>query len=146
MSASSAVIPTPTIGPIVSLQAHILRQQASFPEATGTLSWILSALSISSKIIAAKVRRARLENVLGAAGAQNVQGEQQQKLDIIANEVLLATLGGRDGVAMTGLRSAFAGGGSLAEGLGGHRPQDRILRGLGCWWCHTRISVTAFAS
>jgi fructose-1,6-bisphosphatase I len=91
---------TPNIGPIVSLQAHILNQQASFPEATGTLSWILSALSISAKIIAAKVRRARLENVLGTAGAENVQGEQQQKLDVIANEVLLGTLGGRDGVAI----------------------------------------------
>jgi fructose-1,6-bisphosphatase I len=89
-----------SIGPIVSLQAHILQQQASFPEATGTLSWILSALSISAKIIAAKVRRARLENVLGSAGAENVQGEQQQKLDVIANEVLLRTLGGRQGVAI----------------------------------------------
>jgi fructose-1,6-bisphosphatase I len=89
-----------SVGSIVTLQAHILQQQASVPEATGTLSWILSALSISSKIIAAKVRRARLENVLGAAGVQNVQGEQQQKLDVIANEVLLATLGGRQGVAI----------------------------------------------
>jgi len=44
-------------GPIVSLQARILQQQASFPEATGTLSWILSALSISTKMIAAQVRR-----------------------------------------------------------------------------------------
>lgn len=88
------------MGPIVTLQAHILQQQAAFPETTGTLSWILSALSISTKIIADKVRRARLENVLGAVGAQNVQGEQQQKLDVIANEVLLATLGGRKGVAI----------------------------------------------
>lgn len=91
---------TPSIGPIVSLQAHILQQQSGFPEATGTLSWILSALSISAKIIASKVRRARLENVLGSAGADNVQGEQQQKLDVIANEVLLGTLGGREGVAI----------------------------------------------
>jgi fructose-1,6-bisphosphatase I len=92
--------PVPSVGSIVSLQAHILQQQRSFPEATGTLSWILSALSISAKIIASKVRRARLENVLGTAGAENVQGEQQQKLDVIANEVLLGTLGGRDGVAI----------------------------------------------
>ena len=100
MSANPALPPMPSVGPIVSLQAHILQQQSSFPEATGTLSWILSALSISAKIIAAKVRRARLENVLGTAGAQNVQGETQQKLDVIANEVLLGTLGGRDGVAI----------------------------------------------
>ena len=100
MTASLTPGHTPSIGPIVSLQAHILQQQASHPEATGTLSWILSALSISAKIIAAKVRRARLESVLGAAGAENVQGEQQQKLDVIANDVLLATLGGREGVAI----------------------------------------------
>jgi len=91
---------TSSIGPIVTLQSHILQQQAGSPEATSTLSWILSALSISSKVIASKVRRARLENVLGSAGAENVQGEQQQKLDVIANEVLLATLGGRQGVAI----------------------------------------------
>ena len=85
---------------IVTLQAHILAEQTQFPNASGTFSWILSALSISAKIIADKVRRARLENVLGSVGLENVQGEVQQKLDVIANEVLLATLGGREGVAI----------------------------------------------
>ncbi|MET0290881.1 MAG: class 1 fructose-bisphosphatase, partial [Steroidobacteraceae bacterium] len=85
---------------IITLQSHILQQQRRFPEATGTLSWILSALSISAKMIAAQVRRARLEDVLGNAGTENVQGETQQKLDVIANDILLATLGGRDGVAI----------------------------------------------
>jgi fructose-1,6-bisphosphatase I len=85
---------------IVSLQSHILAEQVHYPNATGTFSWILSALSISAKIIADKVRRARLENVLGSVGQENVQGEVQQKLDVIANEVLLATLGGREGVAI----------------------------------------------
>jgi len=86
-------------GQILTLQGHILQQQASHPEAAA-LSWILSALSISAKIISSRVRRARLEDVLGSAGAENVQGEQQQKLDVIANEVLLATLGGRQGVSI----------------------------------------------
>ncbi|MFO1376665.1 MAG: class 1 fructose-bisphosphatase [Steroidobacteraceae bacterium] len=99
MSAESSPASLHT-GPIVTLQGHILQQQSNFSEATGTLSWILSALSISSKMIAAKVRRARLENVLGSAGEENVQGEQQQKLDVIANEILLRTLGGREGVAI----------------------------------------------
>ena len=85
---------------ITTLQSHILEQQSTHPEAGGTFSWILSALSISAKIIADKVRRARLENVLGSAGHENVQGEVQQKLDILANEVLLRTLGGREGVAI----------------------------------------------
>jgi fructose-1,6-bisphosphatase I len=85
---------------IMTLQSHILAEQSHHPQATGTLSWILSALSISAKIIADKVRRARLENVLGSVGRENVQGETQQKLDVLANEVLMATLGGRRGVAI----------------------------------------------
>ena len=85
---------------IVTLQAHILQQQARHPEATGQFSWILSALAISAKMISAHVRRARLDDVLGTVGNQNVQGEQQQKLDVIANEILLRTLGGREGVAI----------------------------------------------
>ena len=85
---------------IMTLQAHILEQQAHHPQAGGTFSWILSALSISAKIIADQVRRARLENVLGSVGTENVQGETQQKLDVIANDVLLRTLGGREGVAI----------------------------------------------
>jgi len=85
---------------LVTLQSHALQQQSRFPDAGGTLAWILSALSISCKIIANKVRRAQLDDVLGVAGAENVQGEQQQKLDVIANEVLLRTLGQREGVAI----------------------------------------------
>ncbi len=85
---------------IVTLQAHILQQERRHPEASGQFSWILSALAISAKMISAHVRRARLDDVLGAVGAQNVQGEQQQKLDVIANEILLRTLGGREGVAI----------------------------------------------
>ncbi len=85
---------------ITTLQGHILEQQAQHPQASGAFSWILSALSISAKIIADRVRRARLENVLGSVGVENVQGEVQQKLDVIANEVLMRTLAGRDGVAV----------------------------------------------
>ncbi len=75
--------PAPT-GPIVSLQAHILNQQASFPEATGTLSWILSALSISAKIIAAKVRRARLEE---QAGGKALAAPGQRILDVQPTDI-----------------------------------------------------------
>jgi fructose-1,6-bisphosphatase I len=102
MSASidpTAAAPT-RANDIVTLQAHILQQQTRYPEASGQFSWILSALSISAKMIASHVRRARLDDVLGAVGNQNVQGEQQQKLDVIANDILLRTLGGREGVAI----------------------------------------------
>ncbi len=100
MTAADSELVAGLHNPIITLQGHILQQQAHYPEATGTLSWILSALSISAKMIAARVRRARLDDVLGAIGNENVQGEQQQKLDVIANDILLRTLGGRDGVAI----------------------------------------------
>jgi fructose-1,6-bisphosphatase I len=85
---------------IVTIQSHLLAQQARTPGATGTLSWILSAMSIAGKVISAKVRRARLEDVLGDAGSGNVQGERQQKLDVIANQVLLRLLAGREGASV----------------------------------------------
>jgi len=100
MNAITSETATAASRPIVTIQSHILQQQAGFPEATGALSWVLSAISISAKMIAAQVRRARLEDVLGSVGAQNVQGETQQKLDVIANEILMRNLGGRQGVAV----------------------------------------------
>jgi fructose-1,6-bisphosphatase I len=88
---------------LVTLQSHILEEEGQAPvETTGTLSWIMSALSISAKIIAARLRRARLEDVLGDMGGENVQGERQQKLDVIANETLIQVLRGRAGVAAIG--------------------------------------------
>jgi fructose-1,6-bisphosphatase I len=85
---------------ISTLQSHILAEEQKRPDSGGTLAWILSALSISAKAIAAQLRRARLIDVLGSAGETNVQGEQQQKLDVLANEILLRTLGRRDDVAI----------------------------------------------
>ncbi|MEL7538600.1 MAG: class 1 fructose-bisphosphatase [Pseudomonadota bacterium] len=85
---------------VVTLQSHILAEEARHPSATGTLSWILSALSLAGKTIASKLRRARLDDVLGLAGTGNVQGEAQQKLDVISNNVLLRCLGDREGVAI----------------------------------------------
>jgi fructose-1,6-bisphosphatase I len=83
-----------------SLQSHILAEQAQHRDAAGDLSWILSAISLAGKTIANKVRRAGLEDVLGAHGNSNVHGETQQKLDVIANEILLRCLGNRPSVAV----------------------------------------------
>lgn len=86
---------------IVTAQQHILDQQEShFPDAGGTFSWLLSGITLATKMIEAKVRRAGLLDVLGSAGATNVQGETQQKLDVYANQALLHCLGLRDTVAI----------------------------------------------
>lgn len=86
--------------PIVTLQSHMLADAQRLGDKDGTLSWIMSALSLAGKTISSTLRRARLEDVLGSLGSENVQGENQQKLDVIANEVLLRCLGDREGVAI----------------------------------------------
>lgn len=85
---------------IVTLQQHVLQQQMNFPNADGTFSWLLSGITLATKMVAARIRRGALSDAFGAAGAVNVQGETQQKLDVYANEVLLHCLGLRDSVAM----------------------------------------------
>ena len=84
---------------ITTVQQHILQQQQDFSEASGTFSWLLSGITLATKMIEAKIRSAGLTNIYGAFGAENVQGEQQQKLDVYANRALLHCLGLRDSVA-----------------------------------------------
>jgi fructose-1,6-bisphosphatase I len=57
-------------------------------------------LPLAAKAIAYKVRLARIEDVLGDIGADNVHGESQQKLDVIANEILMTCLGNRPSLAV----------------------------------------------
>ncbi|MEX2299361.1 MAG: class 1 fructose-bisphosphatase [Bryobacterales bacterium] len=101
-SANSLAPPSESGGPpIITVQQHIFHQQQQHaPGAAGTFSWLLSGITLASKMIQAKVRRAGLLDVLGAAGQQNVQGEQQQKLDVYANQALLHCLGVRESVAI----------------------------------------------
>jgi len=85
---------------IVTVEQHLLKQQRSLSEATGTFSLLLSSITLATKMVEAKIRTGGLsQDVLGAFGAVNVQGEAQQKLDVYANEALLHCLGLRDSVA-----------------------------------------------
>ncbi len=100
MPDTSLIQPELTRDNLTSLQSHILAEEAKHPSATGDLSWILSAVSLAGKTIANKVRRARIEDVLGEHGEENVHGEQQQKLDVIANEIIMRCLGDRANIAV----------------------------------------------
>jgi fructose-1,6-bisphosphatase I len=73
---------------VTTIERFILDQEDRYPEATGELSNLLYDICLAAKIIAASIRRAGLVNILGASGNQNIQGEEQQKLDIFANETL----------------------------------------------------------
>jgi fructose-1,6-bisphosphatase I len=86
---------------IVTVQQHIMQQQLLHSDgAEGKLSWLLSGMTLATKMIESRVRRAGLLDIIGAAGLTNIQGEQQQKLDVFANQALIHCLGVRDAVAV----------------------------------------------
>ncbi|KXZ52918.1 hypothetical protein GPECTOR_8g296 [Gonium pectorale] len=66
----------------------------------GELATVISSVSLACKQIASLVNRAGISNLTGVAGNQNVQGEDQKKLDVVSNEVFKNCLAscGRTGV------------------------------------------------
>ena len=86
-----------------SLQSCLLAaERASRDDAVRSLSWIVSAISSAAKGIAAQLRTAGLDGAVGAVGHTNVQGEAQQALDVIANDLLIRELESREGVVVLG--------------------------------------------
>ena len=68
-----------------TLERYIMRKQAEFPFATGELSQLLRDIALAAKIVNREINRSGLIDVAGAYGQQNVQGEEQQKLDDLVN-------------------------------------------------------------
>ncbi len=80
MSLDNLALPVGT-----TLDRYIMQRQTAFPYATGELSQLLRDMALASKIINREINRAGLMEIMGSAGADNVQGETQQKLDVVAN-------------------------------------------------------------
>jgi len=75
---------------LVTIEAFITEQERSFyPEATGVFSNLLYDIALVAKVVSRDIRRAGLVDILGRAGAVNVQGEQQMKLDVLANDAII---------------------------------------------------------
>jgi fructose-1,6-bisphosphatase I len=70
---------------IITIERHILEEQAFHPEATGVLTNILYDLALAGKVIASKTTRAGLAEILGRTEDINVQGETVMKLDRFAD-------------------------------------------------------------
>ena len=87
--------PTPSWGPPNpdqlgwTLDRHILERQRKTPGATGDFTGLFQAIALAGRMIASRVHKAGLSDVLGRAGGQNVQGEVVQKLDVLANQILI---------------------------------------------------------
>ncbi|HGH5397468.1 TPA: class 1 fructose-bisphosphatase [Raoultella planticola] len=82
-----------------TLGEFIVEKQHDFSHATGELTTLLSAIKLGAKIIHRDINKAGLVDILGASGSENIQGEEQQKLDLFANEKLKDALRARNIVA-----------------------------------------------
>ena len=83
-----------------TLEQFILEKQADYPNAKGELSGILSSIQLMAKIIHRDINRAGLTNdIIGNSGVENVQGEQQMKLDLFAHNTMRNALITREEVA-----------------------------------------------
>ena len=73
----------------ISLSRYLVEQQRSKGLIPADLRLLLEVVARACKGISHAVNKGALGGVLGSADSENVQGEVQKKLDIIANEVLL---------------------------------------------------------
>jgi fructose-1,6-bisphosphatase I len=69
----------------ITLDRFIMRNEADFPFATGELSQLLRDIALAGKIVNRDINRGGLSDISGQFGSQNVQGEHQMNLDVIAN-------------------------------------------------------------
>jgi len=74
---------------IITLNEFILDKQNEFQYASGELTRLLNDIGIAARIINSEVRKAGLVDILGNAGSENIQGEEQQKLDVYADNQMI---------------------------------------------------------
>ncbi len=75
-----------------TLNEIIIQNQSAFPYAKGELSQLLSHIAVAAKIVNKKVNKAGLVDITGAADNVNIQGENQQKLDVFANNAFIQSI------------------------------------------------------
>ncbi|MEO1484627.1 MAG: class 1 fructose-bisphosphatase [Bacteroidota bacterium] len=79
-----------------TLGEFIIANQSTFQYTSGELSRLLNGIRLAAKVVNHEVNKAGLVDIIGAAGDTNIQGENQQKLDVLANEKFIQTLKNRE--------------------------------------------------
>jgi len=79
-----------------TLGEFIIENQEAFPYSSGELSRLIRSLRLAAKVVNHEVNKAGLVDILGLHGDTNIQGEDQQKLDVYANETFIQTLINRE--------------------------------------------------
>jgi fructose-1,6-bisphosphatase I len=77
---------------ITTLNDFIVLKQKDFSYAKGELSSLLAHIGTAAKMVNKKINKAGLVDIIGRAGSINIQGENQQKLDIYSDEVFINAL------------------------------------------------------
>ena len=88
---SNGAIVSP-VGQFKTLEQFIIEQEHHFPYSTGSFSRLIRDISVAAKIVNREINKAGLVDIIGEAGAVNVQGEAQQKLDVMADSELIRAL------------------------------------------------------
>ncbi|MGM0931967.1 MAG: class 1 fructose-bisphosphatase [Bacteroidota bacterium] len=79
-----------------TLGEFIIDNQADFPYSSGELSRLINSIRLAAKVVNHEVNKAGLVDIIGAYGETNIQGEDQQKLDVYANQKFIQTLTNRE--------------------------------------------------
>jgi fructose-1,6-bisphosphatase I len=79
-----------------TLGEFIIENQSSFKYTSGELSRLINSIRLAAKVVNHEVNKAGLVDIIGAAGDTNIQGEDQQKLDVYANDKFIQTLTNRN--------------------------------------------------
>ena len=80
----------------MTLGEFIISNQESFKYSSGELSRLINSIRLAAKVVNHEIRKAGLVDITGAVGDVNVQGEEQQKLDVLANDLFKQTLINRE--------------------------------------------------
>ncbi|WP_111707285.1 class 1 fructose-bisphosphatase [Lutibacter citreus] len=80
----------------LTLGEFIIENQKHYKSTSGEFSRLLSSIKLAAKIVNYNVNKAGLVDIMGNAGEVNIQGENQQKLDVYANDVFMKTLINRE--------------------------------------------------
>lgn len=79
-----------------TLDEFIIERQDHFQYSTGELSRLLNSILLAARVVSYKVNKAGLVDIIGGVGTTNIQGEDQQKLDLYAHNVFVQTLINRE--------------------------------------------------
>lgn len=79
-----------------TLGEFIIENQSAFKYTSGELSRLINSIRLAAKVVNHEVNKAGLVDIIGNSGDTNIQGEDQQKLDVYANQKFIQTLTNRN--------------------------------------------------